>query len=414
MFRIIIFWSCAIGFVSIATALLCAALLFFLDLATEARNASFIWIMFLPIAGFFIGWMYQCGEEGVKGGNDLVIREIMIPQKLIHWKLSPLVFVGTVVTHLFGGSAGREGTAVQFGASIGDQIATFFPTSVKYRKTFLRMGVAAGFSAIFGTPIAGIAFALEMARRKKFSFVGSLPMAISAFLAHGACLFIGVNHVSYTIYEFPEISIGSMLWMLLAGVAFGLTALLFSHTKKFFTKRFSKLVPRLPFRGLIGGGVIALFVLGFKLYDFSGLGIPVIQQSFIVQFPWYFMFVKLLLTAFTLAAGFKGGEATPLFFMGAVLGSFLSGYIPLPLSFLTGLGFIAVFAGATNTPIASGLMGCELFGWEYWYFFLLVCFFSYLTSGRLSVYQEQSMHYNKYDHWKKVFAHARRLSTRKS
>jgi H+/Cl- antiporter ClcA len=401
MLRLMFFWIIVIGSISVSIGLVCAFFLYLLEVVTNTRENSWVWIALLPLAGLFIGWLYQRFELGVKGGNNLIIKEIIAPEKQIGWKISPLVFSGTIISHLFGASSGREGTAVQMGGAIGDQMASIFPDFVKFRPILIRMGAAAGFAAVFGTPLAGVLFAYEMARTKSFSLMGFISIVISAFIADEVCHLTGVMHTQYAILREPTFGFHTLGLLLTAAVLFGLTALVFSQAKRYTDGFLSNYLRSLPLKGFIGGVLIGGVILTFGLYDFAGLGVPTIERSFFFVIPFYYFMIKLLLTVVTLGFGFKGGEATPLFFIGATLGSFLSLYLPLPVSFLAAMGFVAVFAGATNTPIASTLMGCEIFGWEYWYYFLFVCVISYYLSGSLSVYSEQSKHYNKYVAWRR-------------
>jgi H+/Cl- antiporter ClcA len=401
MLRVLINWIFSILLVASSVGLMAALFLYMLEIVTSTRENSWVWIAFMPLAGLFIGWMYQRFEDGVKGGNNLIIKEIIVPEKQIGWKISPLVFFGTIITHLFGASAGREGTAVQIGGALGDQVASIFPDFSKFRPVFLRMGAAAGFSAVFGTPLAGVLFAYEMARTKSFSVFGFVAVVVTSFLADAVCHLTGVAHTQYEIARDPIFGWQTLGLVLTAAVLFGLTALIFSQAKRYSDGLIGNYLRSLPLKGFIGGVLLGGIILAFGLYDFAGLGVPTIEGSFFFAMPFYYFAIKLMLTVFTLGFGFKGGEATPLFFIGATLGSFLSLYLPLPISFMAAMGFVAVFAGATNTPIASTLMGCEIFGWEYWYYFLFVCVISYYLSGSLSVYSEQSKHYNKYVQWRR-------------
>jgi H+/Cl- antiporter ClcA len=197
-----------------------------------------------------------------------------------------------------------------------------------------------------------------------------------------------VDHTSYTITEYPAFSASTFAWVAVAGVAFGVTALIFNYSKKGFTNLF-RWVKYPPLRPFIGGIVLVLIVFFLGTTKYLGLGVPIIQSAFEERLMPYDFVIKLLLTAFTLGAGFKGGEATPLFFMGATLGSALIWFVPLPISFLAGLGFVAVFAGATNTPIACTIMGVELFDWQALPYLVIVCFVAYFISGRTSVYARQ-------------------------
>jgi len=251
------------------------------------------------------------------------------------------------------------------------------------------MGVSAGFGAIFGTPIAGAIFAFEFARDRKYSFFTILLTISSSYLAHFICTILWkVGHTEYTISIFPDFSIINILWTILAGILFGLAALFFSWSKIGFTKLFN-FIPLPYLRPFIGGLILLGIVLILGNTKYLGLGIPIISDSFLNQQSSYDFIIKLLLTAFTLGAGFKGGEATPLFFIGATLGNVLIWFIPLPMSLLAGLGFVSVFGAATNTPIACIFMGIELFGIEGATYYTFACASAFIVSGRNSVYVTQ-------------------------
>lgn len=374
-----------------------------LDWVTQKRESSYIFILLLPLGGAIIGFGYHFIEKGASGGNNLLISEMIIPQRKIHWKLTPLVLFGTLLTHLFGGSAGREGTAVQMGGATADQFNGLFYLPKIERKLLLRLGVAAGFSGVFGTPIAAILFAIELSRDKKFKFSWIPALLAVSYLADFICHAWNVSHTIYEISMIPELSLTSILYTLLAGILFGFCALIFNKSKFLMGNLFQRLISFPPYRPIIGGLILAVIFLAFDLIEYAGLGVPIIEKAFLFSSEPEVFLIKLVLTAFTLAAGFKGGEATPLFFMGATLGSFLILFIPLPLSLLAGLGFISVFSGSTNTPFACTAMGCELFGWEGIIYFFTAAFIAFFITGNTSVYKTQETYLKKpsfFNHFK--------------
>lgn len=366
-----------------------ALLLYSLAWATEYRE-SHVWIIgLLPLAGLFIGLMYHYLAGTAARGNNFLIEEIRTSRNIIPFKMAPLVYIGTVLTHLFGGSAGREGTGVQMGGAIADFLSRFFKMHPYDRKIMVQIGIGAGFASVFGTPLAGAVFALEVIVVGRMRYDAILPIFLSAFFAHYACHAWGVEHTVYTMSEVPGLNIQTLLWVLLASLLFGLTAMLFSRSIGFWIGLAKKYVSYAPFRPLLGGICIALCVWLMGTTKYIGLGVPVIVSSFTEVQMWYDFLLKLLLTTFTIGVGFKGGEVTPLFFVGATLGSALSALLPLPVSFLAGLGFVAVFAGATNTPIACTLMGIELFGIEAGIYLGIACVAAYLFSGHTGIYTSQ-------------------------
>lgn len=385
------------GVIGSASALLLVSLAW----ATDYRE-SHVWIIgLLPLAGLVIGLLYHYLAGTAARGNNFLIEEIRSSRNIIPFKMAPLVYIGTVLTHLFGGSAGREGTGVQMGGAIADFLSRFFRMHPYDRKIMVQIGIGAGFASVFGTPLAGAVFALEVIVVGRMRYDAILPIFLSAFFADYACHAWGVNHAVYTMSEVPGLDVRTLLWVLLASLMFGLTAMLFSRSIGFWSGLARKYVSYVPFRPLVGGICIALCVWLMGTTKYIGLGVPVIVSSFTEVQMWYDFLLKLLLTTFTIGVGFKGGEVTPLFFVGATLGSALSALLPLPVSFLAGLGFVAVFAGATNTPIACTLMGIELFGIEAGIYLGIACVAAYLFSGHTGIYTAQVVGSPKHlSYWK--------------
>lgn len=388
-------WLLIVVLIATSTGVISAFFLTSLDAVTAERQAHSIWIYLLPLGGLLIGLSYYYLSKGVEGGNNLLITEMDQPKRYIHWKIIPLVLIGTLSTHLFGGSAGREGTAVQMGGAIGDQIQHMFKWTRLRRKTLLRMGVAGGFAGVFGTPIAAVFFAVEFARDRKFSVTSILLSLLVAFGSDFTCHSLGVEHTNYFVQYIPLFSMKNLGWILLIGIIFGIVAWLFSISKKAFQKLFNR-IQKPYLRPFIGGAVLLVLFILFDIESFLGLGVPSIEASFSTIAHPGDVWIKLVLTALSLGAGFKGGEATPLFFMGAVMGSSLAFFVPLPLSFMAAAGFVAVFGAATNTPIASALMAAELFGFEGLPLYLIVCFMAYYISGKTTVYATQQPLLRKY------------------
>ncbi|MCH7403716.1 voltage-gated chloride channel family protein [Belliella kenyensis] len=361
-----------------------------LEWMTNYREAN-VWIIaLLPLGGLLIGWVYhQYGESVVKGNNQL-LEEFYNPQKTIPLRMAPLVLFGTLATHLFGGSAGREGTAVQMGGAIADQFTKWLKLTKDDRKILITIGVAAGFSSVFGTPLAGAVFALEWLVIGRIRYESILPAFIGAYVADYTCaVFWDVHHTHYQIPAVPELSMQVLIWIILAGICFGLAGRLFAKATHFWAAFFKKIIKYPPLRPVFGGGMVALLVLAMGTTKYIGLGVPTIVDAFSEDLPWYDFLAKIGMTSLTLGAGFKGGEVTPLFFTGATLGNALSFLIPLPVALLAGMGFVGVFSGATNTPLACTLMGIELFGADSGIFIGVACVIAYLFSGHAGIYNSQ-------------------------
>jgi H+/Cl- antiporter ClcA len=361
------------------------------------------WIIWLlPMGGLAIGLLYHFYGSDVVKGNNLLLEEYENPQKTIPLKIAPLVLIGTLITHLFGGSAGREGTAVQMSGAIADQFTGLFKLDNSDRKTLIILGISAGFASVFGTPLAGTLFALEVLYFSKISFKSIILSFITAYIAYFTVEFWQVKHTHYSIPEVPEMTFKMIPWLLIVGAIFGLAAMLFSRSTHFWGKLFSKNIKYPPLRPFVGGLILVVAIYSIGITKYIGLGIPTIVESFSTTNQWYDFLLKILFTGFTLGAGFKGGEVTPLFFVGATLGSALSIYIPLPVALLAGMGFIAVFSGATHTPIACTVMGMELFGVESGVFIGIACIVAYFSSGSTGIYHSQVVKGVKYHLYQRI------------
>lgn len=350
----------------------------------------------MPVGGLIIAYVYHLFGKKVEAGNNLLIDEIHNPQAVVPLRMAPLVLFGTLATHLFGGSAGREGTAVQMGGSLADQLTKIFKLNSEDRKLLLMAGIAGGFASVFGTPLAGAIFGLEVLAIGRMRTSGILPCFIAAVVADQVCLLWGIHHTHYAISEVPALSFFNISWALIAGAIFGLCAFLFSWSMHRSTKAFKNFISYTPLRAFVGGILVLVLVAICQTDRYLGLGIPVLVESFQHSVPSYDFILKLIFTVVTLSAGFKGGEVTPLFFIGATLGNALAWLIPLPVSLLAGMGFVAVFAGAANTPLACTLMALELFGSEAAVYTALACVMSYLFSGHSGIYHSQKIEVRKY------------------
>ncbi len=404
-------WTVLIFPVSVVIGLLVAFFLWILDLATKTRWQH-LWLIFLlPFAGIFIWWLYHKFGKRSVAGNNLIIEEIIEPVKGIPASMTPLIFFTTILTHLFGGSAGREGTAVQIGGSIAFQFAKILKLQPAQKQILLMCGIAAGFAAVFGTPIAAAIFALEVLYIGRIQYNALIPCLMAGIIAHITCISCGIHHTQYSIAfrgnaifsPYIAFDIVVLLKVIAASILFGFAAITFARLTHFIKDSSNRLIAIKWLVPVIGAFIIVGISYLLGTFDYLGLGVSnpypggiSIISSFTAggatNFSWFW---KLLLTAITLGMGFKGGEVTPLFFIGAALGNVLASISGAPVDLMAGLGFIAVFAAATNTPLACTLMGIELFGAENITYYAVACFTAYYFSGHTGIYQSQRLAISK-------------------
>ncbi|MDO8040487.1 voltage-gated chloride channel family protein [Janthinobacterium sp. SUN137] len=386
-------WLLLASVVAVLAGSASAAFLFALDWATRTRLAHAWLIWLLPVAGFAVGWLYLRYGSSVEGGANLLIDEIHDPKKIIPLRMAPLVLGGTVVSHLFGASVGREGTAVQMGGALADQLTRMFRLNNEDRRIILMAGISAGFASVFGTPLAGALFGLEVLAIGRLRYEAMLPCLAAAVIADQVVLLWGpllhIAHTHYAVPLTPAISAWTLSAMVIAGVLFGVTGKVFAQATHGLSALMKRKIAYAPLRPLIGGLVVALAVWLLGTDRYIGLGIPTIVDALKEALPAWDFLGKMAFTIVSLGTGFKGGEVTPLFFIGATLGNALGPLLHQPVTLLAAIGFVAVFAGAANTPIASTLMAMELFGAEIGIYAAIACVVAYLFSGHAGIYRAQ-------------------------
>jgi len=398
-------WLFIVAPVAAVIGAACALFLWSLEQVTRTRELNPDLLYFLPLAGLLIAALYQWLGRSVEGGNNLIMEQIHEPGGGVPSRMAPLVLIGTLATHLFGGSAGREGTAVQMGGSIAGTFGRLLRLKEQDTRILLMAGIAGGFGAVFGTPLAGAVFAMEVLALGRMSYEALIPCLIAAVVGDQVCVALGIRHTPYEITSVfasaraPQLDALLLGKVALAAVAFGLASVLFAELQHSLNHVFKKAIRRPLLRPVVGGLILIALVQLLGTRDYLGLGVTSLDPeavTIVSSFspggadPWSWWW-KILFTALTLSCGFKGGEVTPLFFIGAALGNLLAALLGASAytDLFAGLGFIAVFAGATNTPLACTIMGVELFGGGAVVYMAVACYLAYLFSGHTGVYLSQ-------------------------
>lgn len=391
-------WFVLIVCISLISGTASALFLVALEWVGNFRTNHLYLVLLLPFMGIAIGLLYKYWGKEIAAGNNLLIEEIQEPKNFISWLMAPIIFITTLMTHLVGGSAGREGTAVQMSASLNDHLSRRFKLDSAHRKTLLLASVAAGFASVFGTPFAGAIFALEFAWLGSINLVAIIPILLAAFGADFVTQILWkVGHTSYFVYDIPTLSLQNIALTLVAGLIFGITALSYTKLSHWINAQSKTLIANDIWRIFVGGcTLLAIFTISHCFFQndrYLGLGIEHIQKAFETPAASHDFILKMALTAFTLGVGFKGGEVTPLFFIGATLGSALSVYLPLPVALMAAMGFVAVFSGCARTPLACVMMGIELFGAATIPYISMACFIAYIIAKNQGIYTAQKPSY---------------------
>ena len=390
--RTFIKWTAAAAVIGAACGLVGTLFHFGVHEVTAFRGTH-PWVLYLlPLAGLVIVGFYKLtGTDGL-GTDDII--DAVHQGKLLPILLLPAIFFGTILTHLCGGSAGREGAALQMGGTIGQYLGRHFQLDDRDLRVATLAGMAAFFSALFGTPLAATVFAIMVISIGVIYHVALYPSLLAALVAYGVSIYLGVEPTRFAV-SVPEQTVGMFVRVALLGVLCALVSILFCqvmHGAGHLMKRI-----RNPWlRVVCGGAAIIVLTLIFGT-DYNGAGMEIVTAAVeqgTVAVPWAFL-LKLIFTAITLAAGFKGGEVVPSFFVGATFGCAAAPLLGLPAGFGAAVGLAAVFCGVTNCPLASTLMAVELFGAEGLLYFALACCLSYMLSGYQGLYSSQTILYSK-------------------
>ncbi len=368
---------------------------FIMDTATNFRSGHDYIILFLPVAGILTVFLYSAFKYKNDKGTNLVLSTIHA-QSEIPFRMAPLIFITTILTHMFGGSAGREGAALQLGGSIGNQLGRWFHLDDSDKRVVVLCGMSAAFSALFGTPMAAAVFSLEVVSVGVMYYAALLPCVFSSIIASYFAKFFSIKESDLTGIDFPELnfinSAETVGLALLCAILSILFILLLHRTGDIFRKYLPDPYLRITLAACV---IVALtFLLGTR--DYNGAGMNIIVKAVHGEAVPYAFLLKMLFTAITIEAGFRGGEIVPSFFIGATFGctfGILTGFSP---SLCAAVGMIALFCGVTNCPITSLLISFELFGSGGVPYFMIAVAVSYAMSGYYGLYKDQTIVYSKY------------------
>lgn len=359
------------------------------------KEYLYYFVPFLALAGLLIVFIYQKFAGKTGKGMGLIFEVGHGTEKEIPLRLIPIVTVATWITHLFGGSAGREGVAVQLGATLSHRFNKYFNFPDK-SKVFLVTGMAAGFGGLFQTPIAALFFGLEVLALGNLQLYALLPAVVAAFTASWTSSFLGLEKFTHIVNTNLSITPMTFVKFAILGIIFGIAGNLFVYLQSFLKKFAAEKIKNPYYRIFIIGIFLSIILLLLHKGRYTGLGTNLIENSFsgkpIFGYDWI---LKLLLTTLTLAAGFQGGEVTPLFSIGASLGVVIAIFFGLPIEFVAAAGYISVFGSATNTLLAPIFIGGEVFGFNNLPFFVIIVIFAYLVNRKISTYGLQKNYFEE-------------------
>lgn len=388
-------WFLLSGLSGLLCGLVGSAFSYGILFVTETRGRYPWFLYLLPVAGLIIVFFYRILGIHQDRGTNLVLSSVQNPKERVPLKISFLMFVSTLLTHLCGGSAGREGAALQIGAGISTAVGRLFPIDKEDRSLIVMCGMAGLFSALFGTPITAAIFSIEVVTVGVIQCSALFPCLLSSLVAVGIARLFHIAPESHEILSAPDFGFLSMSQVLLLAILCAAVSVLFCVAMHKTKHMFSKYITNPYLAILAGSALIILLTLLIGNQDFNGAGGAIIEKAMKGEALPYAFLLKILFTAITLGCGFKGGEIVPCFFIGSTFGCVIGPLIGLPASFSAGLGMIGVFCGCVNCPLASILLGVELFGGNHLLSYAIVCIVSFLLSGRYSLYATQKLAYSK-------------------
>ena len=395
-------WILISIFVGIVMGTICAAFSHALSFVTGLRmeHGGIIWL--LPIAGLLITFIYQKFGKQVAPGTNMALAAINSDEK-IPFRMLPIIFITSIISHMFGASVGREGAALQMGASFGNTCASAFKLDDNDRKILIMAGMSAAFSALFGTPLAAAIFSIEVISVGVMYYAALVPCIVSSLISINIAKLLGVTYIDYSgLLEIPKFTPFTATMTAVLGVLCAVLSIVLCVTLILSERIFVDHIKNPYVRILVAGLMIAILTFLVGSQDYNGLGSMVLQSAVAGKAVWYAFILKAIYTVISLSGGYKGGEIVPVLFIGATFGCTISSLVSMPPEFCAALGMLAVFCGVTNTPLATMIIGVELFGSGALGFFCLVIAISYMLSGYYSLYKSQLIIYSKY---KSVYVH---------
>ena len=362
--------------------------------ANDTRTGYPWLIFFLPLGGVVIVWLYQAAHNRDGGSTNAVFTAVQ-DKVLMPLSTAPLIFISTVLTHLLGGSAGREGAALQLGGAISGQLGRRLKMDADDCRVMTMCGMSAAFAALFGTPLAATVFTLEVVSVGTMYYASLVPCMLSALMGVGVANLIGLEPTSFLVEAILPVTVQSVLQVVALAALTGVLSIAFCQLLHVAPKLYARFIPNAYLRAAVGGVLVVALTLAVKNMDYNGAGEHVIHAAVAGSaVPWAFL-LKMLFTALTLGAGFKGGEIVPLFFTGATFGCAVAPLLGLPAYFGAAVGLVTMFCGATNTPLASIFLAAEIFRGRNLTLFALACAVSYVCSGYFSLYSKQQFVFSK-------------------
>ncbi|MBE5884250.1 MAG: chloride channel protein [Lachnospiraceae bacterium] len=388
-------WVVVSGIIGIVVGLVGTAFSYGMETVTQLRESHRLLVLGLPIAGLVIVFLYHIAHRDNDHGTNSVLAAIRSEEKL-SVVMAPLMFVSTLLTHLFGGSAGREGAALQMGGSIGSGFGKLFRMNETDMHVAVMCSMSACFSALFGTPLAAAIFSIEVVSVGVMYYSALVPCVFASLVAVEVARFLGVTGEAMTISLVPQFTATATWKVALIAILCAVVSICFCMILHGASSKGKKWFPNPYIRILVTGAIIAVIQLLLGTSDYMGAGMEVIERCMHGEVRPEAFLIKMLLTALTLGAGYKGGEIVPSFFIGATFGCTMGQLLGVSPSLCAAVGMIAVFCGVTNSPITSLLIALELFGMEALPFFMIGVAISYMLSGYYSLYDSQRILYSKY------------------